>query len=114
MLPGSIFKSGSTLSLLCAKVWASWTAGNYEKARVDLEEAREIAERGEMKLFLADYYLESARLARSEKNKERMAEHYGQAKALIQKCGYHRRDGELEELACVSHKPPRAQRPPSR
>ena len=89
-------------------------AGNYEKARADLEEAREIAERGEMKLWLADYYLESARLARSEKDKEKMAEHCGQAKALIEECGYHRRDGELEELACASHKPPRAQRPPRR
>ena len=75
-----------------------------------MEEAREIAERGEMKLWLADYYLESARLARSEMHKEKMAEHCGQAKRLIEECGYHRRDGELEELASVSHKPPRAWR----
>ena len=45
-----------------------------------------------MKLHLADYHLESARLARSEKDKEKMAEHYGKAKGLIEECGYHRRD----------------------
>ena len=64
----------------------------------DLEEVREIAERGEMKLWLCDYHLESARLARSEKDEERMAEHYGQAKWLIEGCGCHRWDGELESV----------------
>jgi transposase len=63
-----------------------------------LEEAREIAQRGDMKLHLADYHLERARLARSEKDKEKMAEHYGQAKRLIEECGYHRRDGEVRDL----------------
>jgi hypothetical protein len=62
----------------------------------DLEEAREIAERGGMKLWLADYHLERARLAQSEKDKEKMAEHYGEAKRLIEECGYHRRDGDLQ------------------
>ena len=33
----------------------------YQKSWRDLEEAREIAERGEMKLWLADYHLESSR-----------------------------------------------------
>ncbi|MHC4154517.1 MAG: hypothetical protein ACYST6_06300, partial [Planctomycetota bacterium] len=67
-----------------------------ELARRDLEEASEIAERGGMKLWLADYHLESARLAQSEKDEEKMAEHYGEAKRLIEECGYHRRDGDLQ------------------
>ena len=71
---------------------------NYGKAVGDLEEAREIAERGGMKLWLADYYLEAARLARSAKENNGAAEHCGKAKALIEECGYHRRDGEVCEL----------------
>jgi len=37
-------------------------AGEYERAWGDLGEAREIAERGEMRLYMGDYYLEGARL----------------------------------------------------
>lgn len=72
--------------------------GDYGKARRDMEEAREIAERGGMKLHLADYHLEAARLARGEKEKKGAAEHCGKAKVLIAECGYHRRDGEVCEL----------------
>jgi tetratricopeptide (TPR) repeat protein len=93
--------------------------GEYEKAWGDLEEAREIAERGEMKRWLADYHLEAAKLALCESsgtgeqgNRGRKSEtgsrpttcrdarrHYEEAKRLIEECGYHRRDKELEELA---------------
>jgi len=76
-----------------------WRAtGDYEEARRDLDEAREIAERGGMKLHLADYHLEAARLARSDKDKKGAAEHCGKAKVLIAECGYHRRDVEVCEL----------------
>ena len=71
---------------------------DYGKALGDLEEVREIAERGGMKLFLADYHLEAARLARMGKDKEKMAEHREEAKRLIEECGYHRRDGEAGEM----------------
>ncbi len=70
----------------------------YEKAWLNLEEAREIAERGGMKLHLADYHLAAARLARMGKDKEKMAEHREEAKRLIEECGYHRRDGEAGEM----------------
>ena len=105
--------------------------GDYKRALVDLEEAREIAERGEMKLFLADYHLESSRVCLEEgagspteepkqpgsppktcgdlrfatrghpANDMRVEakRHYEEAKRLIEECGYHRRDKELEELA---------------
>jgi len=39
---------------------------SWDKARGDLEEVREIAERGEMKLWMADYHLESARVCLDE------------------------------------------------
>jgi len=83
-------------------------AGDYKRARVDLEEAREIAERGEMKLWLADYHLESSRVCldeeenrgqKTEDGRRKAKEHYEKAKRLIEECGYHRRDKELEELA---------------
>ncbi len=66
----------------------------FSLARADLEEAREIAERGSMNLFLADYHLESARLCRDQGNTET-------AKTKIDKMGYHRRDKEVKELECL-------------
>lgn len=68
-----------------------------------MEEAREIAQRGEMKLHLADYRLESGRVymdeGRKERKKENVKGHYEEAKRLIKECGYYRRDKELKELA---------------
>ncbi len=71
---------------------------SWDKARGDLEEAREIAERGEMKLFQADYHLESARVCLDEGRKEDAKGHREAAKALIRSCGYHRRDEELKDI----------------
>jgi len=94
----------------------------FLKSWADLDEAREIAEYGQMRLFQTDYYLEAARviLAQveignpnnqfaiiedglektvSKPEMERLfKEHVAQAGELIEQTGYHRRDGELEEL----------------
>jgi hypothetical protein len=76
----------------------------FAPAWADLEEAREIAERGEMKLHLADYHLEACCLclAQSEqgaKGKEQEAkEHLETASAMIEKMGYGRRKPEVEAL----------------
>ena len=94
-------------------------------AWTDLDEAREIAEYGEMRLHQADYYLEAARNIKSqlsvrgadkthtpytiieegaeiELNKAEMKERYqlfvDKAEQLINETGYHRRDDELAEL----------------
>jgi tetratricopeptide (TPR) repeat protein len=103
---------------LFARVEYYSVVGEYKKALVDLNEVREIAERGEMKLWLADYHLEAAKLALSENSRaveqgnrrgesetgsrpttcRDAKEHYEEAKRLINECGYHRRDKELEEL----------------
>ena len=63
----------------------------------DLEEVYCIATRSGMRLHLADYHLASARLALSN-NREKAREHFEKAATLIRETGYHRRDGELEEL----------------
>jgi len=77
----------------------------FAPAWADLEEAREIAERGEMKLHLADYHLEACRLClaqgeeRREKGEERGAEeHLAIAKEMIEKMGYGRCKPEVEAL----------------
>ncbi len=69
-----------------------------------LEEAREIAERGEMNLYLADYHLEACRLCLAQnkqgaKGKRQEAkEHLATASAMIEQMGYGRRKPEVEEL----------------
>jgi len=64
-------------------------------------EAWEIAERGPMKLFMADIHLHRARLFFREKEypKEWISPQADLAAAekLINDCGYHRRDEELAD-----------------
>ncbi len=85
------------LGLLSRAGFLCW-AGQIQEARRDLREAWEIAERGEMKLYLTDFHLESCRLELDEKNMEKAKEHFEKAKQLVEETGYHRRDGEVREL----------------
>jgi tetratricopeptide (TPR) repeat protein len=59
----------------------------WDKSRGDLEEAREIAERGGMKLWLADYHLEAARLGRR-------GEEEGMWNVEVRRCALRRRGGD--------------------
>ena len=68
---------------------------DFDKAWGDLEEAAEIAERGEMNLYMADYYLESARLCLAEGITEKARENYEEAAKRVEDMGYHRRDPEV-------------------
>ena len=69
---------------------------SWEKAWADLQEAKEITERGQMNLYMADYHLEAARLCLAEGKKIKEAyEHYKEARERVDKMGYHRRDPEL-------------------
>jgi len=77
----------------------------FAPAWADLEEAREIAERGEMKLYLADYHFEAGRLLlaegmahSAEGKREKAKEHLAIAKEMIEKMGYGRRKPEVEAL----------------
>jgi hypothetical protein len=103
---------------LLTRAWLRTVEGNAGGARTDLDEAWEIAERGSMKLFLADIHLYRARLfglrprieVRGDNITDRRLRNevkkypWGSAQAdlaaarkLIEQCGYHRRDEELAD-----------------
>jgi hypothetical protein len=74
-----------------------------ESTERDLDDAWEIASHGPMRLFLADIHLYRARLFAMRSNEERPS-HWASPQAeleaaekLIKDCGYHRRDGELND-----------------
>jgi tetratricopeptide (TPR) repeat protein len=90
----------------------------FDKAWVDMEEVREVAERGKMRLFMADYYLEGARLCLGQVRaggKQEIISFWGHEPVLmgweeilaegrkylekgrneIDDMGYHRRDPEV-------------------
>jgi tetratricopeptide (TPR) repeat protein len=77
--------------------------GDFPGAQEDLDEAHEIAERGLMKLHLADIHLHRARLfglyaKRPESYPwESPEQDLAEARRLIEECGYWRRKEELED-----------------
>jgi tetratricopeptide (TPR) repeat protein len=73
----------------------------FSKAWSDLDEAKEIIDSGDMKLYLADYHIEAAKLYLSENKKEKAKKNTRKAKKLVEEMGYHRRDGEVAELESV-------------
>jgi hypothetical protein len=70
-----------------------------ESAQADLDEAWEIAERGPMKLHMADIHLHRARLFFREAQYpwDSPEADLAAAEKLINECGYHRRDEELAD-----------------
>ncbi len=72
---------------------------DLSKAWSHLEEVREIAELGSMRLHLADYHLEACRLSLAQTKPEKASQHFQKAKAMIDEIGYHRRDSDLEKLS---------------
>ena len=68
------------------------------KSKHDLDEAMTIAERGGMKLHMADCHLEYARLYLAMDKKEDARENLETAKEMIEEMGYHRRDVDVVEL----------------
>jgi TIR domain len=85
---------------LLSRAWQRYLSRDEVGCRANLDEAWEIAERGPMPLFQADIQLTRARLFR---DRAALAE----ARRLIEKHGYHRRDGELAdaEAAAVGWRP---------
>ena len=73
---------------LLTRAWARFAEGDEVGCREDLDEAWEIAERGPMKLYMADIQLYRARFFRDP-------EALKAAASLIAETGYHRRDEEL-------------------
>ena len=77
----------------------SRTVSGTTLARRDLRETEKIARRGEMRLHLTDFHLESARLALAESDPATAREHLDKARHLVTETGYHRRDPDLAEIA---------------
>jgi hypothetical protein len=75
---------------LLTRAWILCLSEDEMGGRADLEEAWEIAERGPMPLFQADVLLTRARLFRDRGD-------LVEARRLIEKHGYHRRDEELAD-----------------
>lgn len=97
---------------LLTRGWLRFLTGAHtgpESAQEDLDEAWEIAERGPMRLFMADIHLHRARLF-GRQNEECRMENYpwkspaadlAAARKLIESCGYWRRKEELEDAEKV-------------
>ena len=77
------------LGLIC-RALLRFVEGEADGCRADLDEAWQIAERGSMRLHMADVLLHRGRLFRDKTALEKAAK-------LIDECGYHRRDEELAD-----------------
>jgi tetratricopeptide (TPR) repeat protein len=89
------------------RAWLRSLTGEHtgpESAQTDLDEAWEIAERGPMKLFMADIHLYRARLFHSVKPYPWTSpqEDLAAARKLIEQCGYWRRKEELEDAEAAA------------
>jgi len=84
---------------LLPQSWLRFLNGNFDGARTALDEAWDIAERGPMRLHMADIHLYRARLFFREKTYpwESPEADLVAAEKLINDCGYHRRDEELAD-----------------
>jgi hypothetical protein len=80
---------------LLTRAWLHAIANNPAAARADLDEAWQIAARGDMRLFMADIHLHRACLSRDK-------EELKKARDLIEQCGYWRRKEELEDAEAAS------------
>jgi hypothetical protein len=82
-----------------SRAWLRVLDSDSSGAQADLDEAWDIAERGPMRLHLADIHLHRARLFFREIPypwKSPQAD-LAAAEKLINDCGYHRRDQELAD-----------------
>jgi hypothetical protein len=89
-------------TLMMHALWSALTEG-FEGACEDLDEAFEIAERGPMRLYMADIHLHRARLFGLTVNRPASypwvsaRDDLDKAGRLIHECGYGRRREELED-----------------
>jgi len=84
---------------LLTRAWLCFLEGDAAGAQADLDEAWDIAERGPMRLHLADIHLHRARLFFREKRYpwKSARDDLADAEKLIKECGYRRRDEELAD-----------------
>ena len=72
--------------------------GEFERARADLDEVMRIATRGGMGLHEADCHLEYARLHVAKKEWAKARASWAKAREMIERMGYHRRGGDVQEI----------------
>jgi tetratricopeptide (TPR) repeat protein len=98
-LPLGLLTRAWLRSLTCART-------GPESAQTDLDEAWEIAERGPMRLFMADIHLYRARLFHDVTPYPWASpqEDLGAARQLIEQCGYWRRKEELDDAEAAAKK----------
>jgi tetratricopeptide (TPR) repeat protein len=70
-------------------------ARDFDNAQRDLDDVRILATRCGMRLHLADYHLEQARLSLAQGNSDDARAHYEDARSIVEETGYHRRDAEI-------------------
>jgi hypothetical protein len=89
---------------LLSRAWLRFLEGEQNAARADLDEAWEIAERGPMRLHMADIHLYRARLFYAVKPYpwDSPQADLAAARKLIEECGYWRRKEELEDAEAAA------------
>jgi hypothetical protein len=89
---------------LLSRAWLQFLQDDQDGARADLDEAWEIAERGPMRLYMADIHLYRARLFHAVKPYPWDSPHadLAAARKLIAECGYWRRKDELEDAEAAA------------
>lgn len=89
---------------LLTRAWLRVLEGDANGAQTDLDEAWEIAERGPMRLHMADIHLYRARLFYGVKPYPWTSpqEDLAAARKLIEQCGYWRRKEELEDAEAAA------------
>lgn len=94
---------------LLTRAWLHCLTRNSAAAAADLDDAWDIAERGPMPLHMADIHLHRARLFFRKKYYPWTSptDDIVLAEALINECGYHRRDRELTDAKRVIIEPKR-------
>jgi tetratricopeptide (TPR) repeat protein len=89
---------------LLSRAWLRFLQHDTEGARTDLDEAWEIAERGPMRLHMADIHLYRARLFHTVQPYPWDSPHadLAAARTLIEACGYWRRKEALEDAEAAA------------
>jgi tetratricopeptide (TPR) repeat protein len=89
---------------LLSRSWMHFGESEVDSALSDLDQAWEIAERGPMRLHMADIHLYRARLFHGVKPYPWTSpqEDLAAARKLIEKCGYWRRNEELEDAEAAA------------
>ena len=84
----------------------------FDKVRRDLNEALSLSVRSGFRLHEADAHLGFARLTLAQGDPAKAREHLEKAQGIVTATGYHRRDGEVEEIQKLIEAAPRPEPEP--